>query len=42
MGEVAELVLEGVFCNQCGSTVDGRAVGYPRPCDDCAEEEDEV
>lgn len=38
MGEVAELMIEGVLCTECGGVVDGEAVGYPRPCDDCIEE----
>jgi predicted Zn-ribbon and HTH transcriptional regulator len=38
MGEVAEMVVMGVLCHQCGMMVDGEAVGYPRLCEDCKEE----
>lgn len=41
MGEVAELVIMGVLCHQCGMMVDGEAVGYPRLCEDCNDEEDD-
>lgn len=36
MGEIAELMLEGVLCENCGSFV-GDPVGYPRKCEDCRE-----
>jgi len=35
MGEAAEMVLEGLLCEGCGSYIDGEAQGYPRSCDDC-------
>lgn len=35
MGEVIELVFEGVLCKECGCLVDTTAVGYPRTCEDC-------
>jgi predicted Zn-ribbon and HTH transcriptional regulator len=41
MGEIAEMVIMGVLCHQCGMMVDGDAVGYPRLCDDCKEEEED-
>ena len=34
MGDVAELILEGVLCEQCGEYV-GAAVGHPRLCTSC-------
>ena len=34
MGEVAELVLEGIICEVCGIFV-GEPAGYPRTCDCC-------
>ena len=37
MGEVTDMILEGVLCEQCGVYI-GEAVGYPRCCDDCQEE----
>ena len=41
MGEIAELVLEGILCSQCGSFIDEIEVGYPRLCEDCDDEEDD-
>lgn len=35
MGEIAEMILEGILCEECGSLVDGEEVGYPRKCEDC-------
>ncbi len=38
MGEIAEMMLEGILCNQCGAFV-GEEVGYPQYCDiECAME----
>jgi predicted Zn-ribbon and HTH transcriptional regulator len=37
MGEIAEMILEGVICQYCGSLIDGEETGYPRTCDDCKE-----
>lgn len=34
MGETAELLLEGVLCENCGCYI-GEAVGYTRVCDEC-------
>jgi hypothetical protein len=38
MGEIAEMVLEGVLCEQCGCLIDGLESGYPRKCEDCEAE----
>jgi hypothetical protein len=38
MGEIAEMVLEGVLCEQCGCLIDGDEPGYPRLCEDCERE----
>jgi hypothetical protein len=38
MGEIAEIMLEGVLCEQCGCLIDGEETGYPRLCEDCARE----
>ncbi|WP_197021177.1 hypothetical protein [Sporolactobacillus terrae] len=38
MGEYAEMMLEGVLCEQCGCLIDGEETGYPRLCEDCARE----
>lgn len=35
MGEIAEMVLDGLLCEQCGIFVDGEETGYPRSCEDC-------
>lgn len=35
MGEVVELMLDGVICEVCGVYV-GAPVGFPRPCSDCS------
>jgi hypothetical protein len=35
MGEITEMVLEGILCDQCGVLVDGEVSGYPRRCEDC-------
>ncbi|WP_169736931.1 hypothetical protein [Sporolactobacillus terrae] len=39
MGEIAEMMLNGFYCEQCGCLIDGEETGYPRLCEDCAEEE---
>ena len=45
MGEIADLILEGVYCQCCGAVMDDlivkdskflkEAPGYPRSCSDC-------
>lgn len=41
MGEITELILEGVLCEGCGVVIDDviegydGACGYPRRCGDC-------
>jgi len=37
MGEAAEMVLEGLLCEQCTSLIDGEETGYPRKCEGCEE-----
>ena len=37
MGEIAEMILDGTLCEQCGCFI-GEPVGYPRLCEDCNEE----
>ena len=37
MGEIAEMILDGILCERCGSFIDGDEVGYPRLCDECEE-----
>lgn len=43
LGEVAEMILEGVLCQYCGVVLDDivageEASGYPRVCEDCEED----
>jgi hypothetical protein len=35
MGDIAELILTGVLCEECGSLIDGEATMFPRKCEDC-------
>jgi hypothetical protein len=37
MGEIADMIVEGILCEQCGMLIDGKASGYPRTCDFCKE-----
>jgi predicted Zn-ribbon and HTH transcriptional regulator len=37
MGEHAEMILEGIFCEVCGFFIDDHNEGIPRKCDDCKE-----
>ena len=34
MGQVADMMLDGTLCEQCGCFI-GEPVGYPRLCEDC-------
>jgi hypothetical protein len=40
MGEIADMMLDGTICEQCGEFI-GEPVGYPRLCSSCAEEDDD-
>ena len=36
MGEIAEMMLEGIMCEECGEFIDdGEECGYPRLCAGC-------
>ncbi|MBO0479615.1 hypothetical protein JZO72_08225 [Vagococcus fluvialis] len=45
MGEIADMMLEGILCQQCGTLIEDlivegsntlkEAPGYPRSCSDC-------
>jgi hypothetical protein len=35
MGEIAEMMLEGILCEGCGEFMGGRVPGYPRRCRSC-------
>ena len=37
MGEIAEMMLEGVLCASCGAFLDVYGNGYPEYCEDCQE-----
>lgn len=42
MGEAADMILEGYFCQACGELLleeDGDPCGYPTFCDSCSEDE---
>lgn len=38
MGDVAEMMLEGLLCSGCGIVIDDDAPGHPRKCNDCTKE----
>ena len=43
MGDVSEMVLDGILCSGCGGIVDStetEAPGYPRYCEDCKKDEE--
>lgn len=35
MGDVADDIVDGFLCEECGAVVDGDCSGYPRKCTDC-------
>ena len=37
MGDIAEMILDGILCEQCGVFIDFEITGYPRLCNDCEE-----
>lgn len=41
MGEIADMILEGILCEGCGVTLSGKGNGYPRKCWDCRRAEDQ-
>jgi len=40
MGDIADAMINGLFCQYCGCLIDGDEPGYPRDCG-CGEEDDE-
>lgn len=36
LGEIADMVVNGFLCQECGSHIDFEGPGYPRSCEDCA------
>lgn len=41
MGEIAEGILDGDYCEGCGESMDDAGEGYPRRCAGCLDEEGE-
>jgi hypothetical protein len=36
MGDIADMMLDGILCQKCGALVDiDEPPGYPRDCDEC-------
>ena len=42
MGDIAEMMLEGVLCEGCGVNLAGPAPGHPRYCKHCKRERQPV
>jgi hypothetical protein len=42
MGEIADAMINGLFCEQCGVFLDGEEPGYPRKCDNCQDENGDI
>lgn len=38
MGEITEMILEGILCEVCGVWIESKPEGFPRSCSDCKEE----
>ncbi len=38
MGEIADMVVNGFLCQECGSHIDFEEPRYPRSCMDCQKE----
>ena len=36
MGDIADMILEGILCEICGTFL-GDPIGHPETCDDCDE-----
>jgi hypothetical protein len=35
MGEIADDIIDGFYCQICGEVIDGEESGYPRSCAGC-------
>lgn len=35
MGDLSDMILDGILCEGCGSYIDDEELGFPRKCDDC-------
>lgn len=42
MGDIVEMILEGILCEKCGEFIDIFTAGYPRTCENCEEKEREI
>lgn len=42
MGEVADMMLDGTLCHQCGAYIDEHSDGVPRLCDYCDPQEKSI
>ena len=40
MSDIADMMIEGVLCSQCGVYIEGDEPGHPRLCEDCRVEAD--
>ena len=38
MGEIADAILDGVFCEVCGEFIESVPPGHPRKCESCERE----
>lgn len=42
MGDIAEMILEGILCEVCSIYIqDGEKPGYPRKCESCEQQNKE-
>lgn len=41
MGDIADMMLEGILCESCGDLVNETPLGYPTHCGACAAEDEE-
>lgn len=39
MGEFAEMIMSGIFCEGCGEFINAEPAGHPQKCDDCFDDE---
>lgn len=40
MGEVAEMITDGILCRKCQTVIDGVSAGYQRICTSCSSKGD--
>ena len=38
MGDIADMMIDGILCEGCGVWIDDEDAGYPRLCESCAHE----